>query len=211
MHGQLSATIPKVSYDRSTLKVDGALIFDIFDGELKISNLNLLEPLGASPHLTGDIEMREIDLELLTRAFSFGNVTGRVDARVNDLELINWEPVKFDAMIESSPGKYPKRISQAAVGHISALGGAGASAAIQLSFLRIFKTFGYSKIGLSCRLRNGVCEMNGIEPVNGGFVIVKGGGVPELNVFGYNRNVNWNELLSRIKKITKGEVKAVVK
>ncbi len=212
MYGKLSAVIPKVSYAQSTLKIDGALLFNIFDGTVTAKNLELLDPLGSAPHLTSNLEMRNLDLNLLTRTFSFGSVTGKIDAQLDNVELINWEPVKFDAKIVSSPGDYPKRISQTAVGNISALGGASASAAIQRTFLRFLKTFGYSKIGLSCHLRNGVCEMGGIEPVAGnGFLIVKGGGVPEINVIGYNRRVNWHELLNRVKNITKGEIKPVIK
>jgi len=143
---------------------------------------------------------------LLTRTFSFGNITGRIDGEAKALELVNWQPVRFDARVASSAGEYPRRISQAAVQNISALGGAGAAAAIQRSFLRFFETFGYSAVGLSCRLENGVCRMGGIENVPQGYVIVKGGGIPAITVLGYNRNVGWRKLIERLKRITEGNV-----
>ncbi|HEX5538437.1 MAG TPA: hypothetical protein VFX01_01500, partial [Methylophilaceae bacterium] len=133
--------------------------------------------------------------------------------------------VQFDAALYSSPGDYKKKISQRAVENISALGGAGAAAAIQRSFLRFFDEFNYKMIGLSCRLRNGQCLMGGIESVNNmtasgqavvnkstpAFVIVKGSGVPSITVMGYNHSVNWNELLSRLKRITEGNSKPIIK
>jgi hypothetical protein len=206
MHGTLSAEIPNVSYRESTLKVDSALLFKVFDGTVAARNLALENPLGKVPRLTGDVEMRNLDLDLLTRTYSFGKMTGRIDAEIKALELVNWEAVHFDARVASSAGDYPRRISQAAVQNISALGGAGAAAAIQRSFLRFFETFGYSALGWSCKLQLGVCQMGGIENVPQGYVIVRGGGIPAISVMGYNRNVGWRELLDRLKRVTEGNV-----
>jgi hypothetical protein len=137
-------------------------------------------------------------------------MTGRLDGDVKNMVLSRWQPVQFDASFRSAEGRYPKKISQRAVENISALGGAGAAAAIQRSFLRFFKEFNYSKIGLSCKLRKGICEMDGVEPAKDGYVIVKGSGVPAITVLGYNRNVSWGELLSRIQRVTQGNAKPVI-
>ena len=130
---------------------------------------------------------------------------------VHGLELFDWKPIKFDASLVSSHGNYPRRISQAAVQNISSLGGSGAAAAIQRSFLHIFEEFGYTKIGWSCSLRNGICQMGGIESEHmpQGYVIVKGGGIPAITVIGYNRNVDWWELISRLQRITQKNVKPI--
>jgi hypothetical protein len=211
MHGTLSGTIPKVSYTGNTLEMDGALLFKVFDGTVELRNMMVLDPMGRAPSLVADLAMRNLDLNLLTGVFSFGNMQGRVDVAVNGLELFDWKPIKFDASVMSSPGNYPRRISQAAVQNISSLGGSGAAAAIQRSFLHIFEEFGYSKIGWSCSLRNGICHMGGIESehIPQGYVIVKGGGIPAITVIGYNRNVDWWELINRLQRITQKNVKPV--
>lgn len=211
MHGTLSGTIPEVRYRRQALSMDGALRVNAFDGNIGVSKLELVEPFGRAPRLQAEVDMKALDLELLTRAFDFGTITGRADATVHGLELSNWEPVRFDARIASSAGNYPKKISQRAVQNISALGGAGAAAAIQRSLLRFFDQFGYEKLGLSCRLQNAVCEMDGIERAPQGYVIVKGGGIPAISVIGYNRSVSWRELVDRLKRITQDNVKPIVK
>lgn len=210
MHGTISAEIPRVSYERSTLKVDGALLFRVFDGTVTARNVELTEPFGRAPRLRADLEARALDLELVTRTFAFGRVTGRVDAIVAGLELSGWRPVAFDARIASSPGDYPRRISQRAIRSITALGAAGAGSAIQGTFLRFFDQFGYEKLGLSCRLHNGVCEMGGIEDAPQGYVIVKGGGIPALTVMGYNRSVNWHELIGRLGRVVQDNVRMIV-
>jgi len=90
-------------------------------------------------------------------------------------------------------------------------GGAGAAAAIQRSFLRFFKEFNYARIGLSCKLRNGSCAMDGVESTQSGYIIVKGSGIPAITVMGYNRTVSWGELLERIKRVTSGNASPVIK
>lgn len=211
MRGSVAGVIPAVHYQRGTLAMDGTLAIRVFDGMVSASNVRLIEPFARAPRLHADVEMRDLDLELLTGTFDFGTITGRIDARVQGLELVDWQPVRFDARFESSPGSYSRKISQRAVQNISALGGAGAAAAIQRSFLRFFDQFGYDRLGLSCRLENNVCEMDGIERAPQGYIIVKGGGVPAISVIGYNHRVDWGELVERLKRITEGNVKPIVK
>jgi hypothetical protein len=199
--GTLSGVIPKVSYSNQVAQVSGALLFRVFDGTVVVKELSVVEPLGVAPRLRAEMEMRNLDLDLLTQTYSFGQMQGRIDAVVGDLELQNWRPARFTAKISSSAGSYPKKISQQAVQNISSLGGAGGVGALQRSFLRIFEQFGYSKIGLSCVLRNNVCEMTGLEETPQGFIIIKGSGIPAITVKGFNRMVGWNELIERLSDI----------
>ena len=54
--------------------------------------------------------------------------------------------------------------------------------------------------------------MGGIEsePLPHGYLIVKGGGIPAITVIGYNRDVDWWELLNRLQRITKVEAKPAI-
>jgi hypothetical protein len=211
MSGKASAEIPLVTYSNGILTTDGSVVLNVFNGTATVTQLTMQTPLGIAPKLNADIALRNLDLGDLTRTFSFGAIEGKLDGDIEDLELQNWKPVRFDAMVQSSPGKYPKKISQRAVENISALGGGGAAAAVQRSFLRFFKQFNYGKMGLSCRLRNDICQMGGIESTPHGYVIVKGSGIPAITVMGYNQTVGWSELLGRIKRVTDGNSKAIVK
>lgn len=224
MAGVFSAAIPRISYADATLSLDGQWMIAVFDGYLAVDGLKIIEPFGKLPRLLVNIEARHLDLGMLTHTFSFGEIKGYLDADIGGLEMSGLRPLAFDAHLRSTSGDYPKRISQRAVQNISALGGAGAAAAIQRSFLNLFETFGYERIGLHCRLENGVCLMGGVEtppnpsrldqlagkfglPIPGmrsnlpanGYVIIQGGGLPSLNVIGYNHRVDWEELLARLK------------
>lgn len=204
MHGTLSAIIPQIHYGHEKLQVDGALLFKVFDGTVVVKDLSASDLFGPAPHLYANIDMLNLDLSLLTQTFSFGSIQGRLDVTVHDLEVFGWKPVRFDAKVASSAGNYPRKISQRAVENITALGGGGGTAVIQRSFLRFFDQFGYKKIGLSCHLTRGVCAMSGVSEAPTGYVIVEGGGIPALTVIGYNRTVDWNELLARLKRATQG-------
>jgi len=210
MSGKASAEIPLVTYAAGMLTTDGSVVLNVFNGTAKVTQLTMQSPLGIAPKLNADIALRNLDLGVLTSTFSFGAIEGKLDGDIKNLELQNWKPVKFDAVVQSSPGKYPKKISQRAVENISALGGGGAAAAVQRSFLRFFEQFNYGKMGLSCKLRNDICEMGGIESTPHGYVIVKGSGIPAITVMGYNDTVGWSELLARIKRVTDGNSRAVV-
>jgi hypothetical protein len=212
MEGLLSANIPRIHYEDRVLALDGALVVSIFDGYLAAAGLKVIEPFGPAPRLLADIDARHLDLAMLTNTYSFGSITGYIDADVKGLEMLGWQPQAFAARIETSPGEFRKRISQRAVQNISSLGGAGAGAAIQRSFLRFFETFGYERIGLSCTLIGGICEMGGIEETggDGGYLMVKGGGLPALNVMGYNRRVGWDVLVSRLRAIAAGNSRPVI-
>jgi len=212
MLGKLAGRIPRVSYDGHSVSVEGALLFDVFDGSVVATQLKLSDAFGRVPRLSANLAMRNLDLDLLTRTFSFGNMQGRIDADVNDLQLQDWQPLRFDARVYSSAGKYPKKISQKAVQNISALGGVGAAAAIQRSFLGFFENFGYDRIGWRCVLRNGVCTMGGIDEANHGtYTLIEGGGIPAINVMGYNRTVSWGELTTRLKRVTQGNAAPIIK
>jgi hypothetical protein len=227
MRGVLSASLPGLRVAPGEIALDGALVISVFDGYLQATRLQVLEPFGVASRLYADVEARRLDLAQLTETFSFGSVSGFIDADVNGLELVHWRPVRFAARVSSSPGNYPRRISQRAVQNISALGGPGAVAAIQRSMLGVFDTFGYREMGVSCVLADGVCSMGGVDGMDGavtddatrkaggrtdgGFPIVRGGGIPALNVIGYNRQVDWNELIERLRRVIESNVAPVIK
>ncbi len=203
LHGQLSGTIPDVRYQVHQITVGGTLHVNLFGGQTLIRDLKLTRPFGVLPQLQANIELKNIDLKTLTQTFDFGEITGKLDGKITHLRLSNWQPVQFDAVFATPEGdKSRHRISQRAVNNLSEIGG-GAAGALQRSFLRFFEHFSYQKLGLSCQLRNEVCEMSGVGEAKQGYYIVKGGGFPpRIDVIGYTRRVNWPDLIARLKAVS---------
>jgi hypothetical protein len=210
--GKLSGVIPNVNYRDGDLSVGGMLLVRVFDGEVTLSNLRLAQPLSVVPRLWVDARASNIDLETLTRTFSFGRIEGRLDGRVDKLYMEAWRPVAFDAAFATPEGdKSRHRISQKAVDNISSIGGGGLSGALSRSFMRFFEDFPYDRLGLSCRLENGTCEMDGVAPAANGYYIVKSRLLPpRLDVIGYAERVDWDSLVSQLVAVTRRQG-AVVK
>jgi len=199
MSGKLSGMVPDVRYTEGTLTLGGALLMRLFDGTISISNLVLRNPFGVAPHLAADARLGNIDLDALTRRFSFGRMSGRVDGHVLGLKMSNWVATRFDAWIGTPVDDRSRhRISQKAVDSIASIGG-GATGVLSSGFLSLFKSFAYDRIGLNCRLRNGVCTMGGVAPAKGGgYYIVRGKWLPRIDVIGHSHEVDWQELVDRL-------------
>ena len=203
--GRLSGVIPNVRYANGRLEVGGMLLVRAFDGDITLGNLQLLQPLSVIPQLRADARVDNIDLEALTGAFSFGRIEGRLDGRVDGLYLEAWRPVAFDASFATPAGDTSRhRISQKAVDNISSVGGGGVGGVLSRGMLRFFDDFPYDKLGISCRLENGTCEMGGVAPAANGYYIVKGRLLPpRLDVIGYSDRVNWRSLIAQLVAVTR--------
>lgn len=203
--GRLAGMIPRVRLDRGDVSVDGRLLVQVFDGDVVLRDVWLHDLFGRAPELGLSGELQRLDLELITRAFDVGRVQGRISGHARDLRLVDWSPVHMDLLLqtpEDDPGR--RRISQRAVENITELGG-GIQAAASVIFLQLFENFSYRRLGFRCQLRGVVCIAGGVaDQADGGFVLVEGGGLPQIRVIGYNRRVDWPELLERLGRIQGG-------
>ncbi|HSW15266.1 MAG TPA: hypothetical protein VLI06_20630 [Solimonas sp.] len=198
--GTLSGHLPGMRLENEVLSLDGALSAKVFDGDVTIDGLRVIQPFGVLPRVAADLRLRNLDLKTVTSAFSFGRMEGRLSGDFLGLRLLGWRPVAMNARLYTPPGDRSRhRISQRAIDSISRAGG-GPSGLLQRSALRLFDDFAYERIGWSCRLDNGICEMDGIEPAKaGGYVLVKGRLLPRIDVVGYSRRVGWDTFLSQLK------------
>ena len=182
----------------------------LFGGSVSLTELVMERPFGVAPTLSADIVIQDIDMEPMTAALGFGTITGRLDGRIAQLRMVDWSPVAFDARLNSDPDwKGRKRISQRAVEDISKVGGAGLVAGLQTQLLKLFDDFGYSRIGLACRLRDNVCAMDGVSSAGDGYTIVEGSGLPRIQVVGFRRRVDWPTLVARLVAATEGQAPVI--
>ena len=208
--GSISGKIPNARYQNNVLNLDGGLQISVFSGEVALSNLVMERPFGVAPTLSADVALDNIDMEPMTKAFDFGSITGSLDGTINNLRLVDWSPVAFDAKFYTDDKwKGKKRISQKAVRDISSVGGSGLMAGLQNQVLKIFDDFGYEKIGISCKLKDNICTMDGIGSAADGYTIVAGGGLPRIQVVGFRRRVDWPTLVSRLKAATEGQAPVI--
>jgi len=199
--GTLAASIPAVTLKDNLLVFQGNVESQVFGGRIVGSNIRLKDPLGRFPEFFADVRARDLDLGLLTQTFEVGSITGKLEVDVLGLELFGWSPTAFDARLATPKGDTSRhRISAKAVSSLSNVGGGGGGVvqALQSGVLRFFDEYNYDKLGITCKLVGDVCEMSGIEPAGVGYYIVKGAGLPRIDIIGSQGRVNWNQLLSSI-------------
>jgi hypothetical protein len=199
--GTLAASIPGVTLKDNLLVFEGNVESQVFGGRIVGSNIRLQDPLGRFPQFFADVRARDLDLGQLTQTFEVGSITGKLEVDVLGLELFGWSPTAFDARLATPKGdKSRHRISAKAVRSLANVGGAGGGVvqALQSGVLRFFDEYGYDKLGITCKLVGDVCEMSGVEPAGVGYYIVKGAGVPRIDIVGSQGRVNWNQLLASI-------------
>lgn len=208
--GTVEGRIPSAVYADNQLTLDGGLTMQLFGGRLDIGALAMERPFGVAPTLSADVTLQGIELLPLTAAFGFGEITGELAGRISGLRLVDWSPVAFDANLHSDPDyRGRQRISQRAVRDISSVGGNFFVSGLQNQALRLFSSFGYSRIGISCRLADEVCLMDGIGSHDGGYTIIEGSGLPRLTVVGFGRLVDWPVLVARLKAVTEGQMPVI--
>lgn len=209
--GNLSGGVPEIEFAGDRIEFRGGLDLYVFDGHLGVSGLALERPFGVAPALQADVHFENMDLEQLTRAFSFGGMSGRLFGTIAGLRLVDWTPVAFDAWLRTNGGG---RMSYKAVDDLTALGGGGGlGASLQTMALKIFDTFGYRRLGLRCRLVDEACTMGGIDPLPAdagdsrpaGYTIVEGSGLPRIVIVGHRRRVDWPTLVRRLGEATRGQ------
>jgi hypothetical protein len=204
--GTLGGAIPSLRWVDDHFELDGGLSANLFGGFVDVTSLSLQQPFGPTPVLAGDIALKQLDLAAITSVFNFGSISGPLDGSIHDLRLVNWSPAAFNASLLAGEGG---RISQRAVNNLTSVGGGGIVAGLQGAVLKLFKTFGYKRIGLTCVLQGTVCHMGGLEASDGGYTIVEGSGLPRLQVIGHQTQVDWPTLVTRLQDAIHGEAPQV--
>ncbi|MEQ8234611.1 MAG: hypothetical protein RLW61_21880 [Gammaproteobacteria bacterium] len=204
--GTLSGRLPLLSYRDGVVTLGGDLEARAFDGDITIGGLRIARPLGLVPEIEADIRMRNLDLAQITEVVPFGRITGRLDADIDNLRMLKGEPVRFDARFRTPADDDSRHLlSQRAVDTISRVAGGG-GAVLSTTFLRVFENFAYERLGISCRLENDVCHMDGIEPADDGYYIVKGAWLPRVDLIGRVHRVHWSRLMAQLEQaLAEGE------
>ena len=199
--GSVAGELKDMAYADQVFRIGGGLELRAFDGRLRVSDLNIQEPFSTVPILNADAAFDGLSLEQLTQTFSFGRIEGRLDGRISDIQLIGWQPDRFDLHFHTPvDDRSRRRISQRAVENLTELGNGGA-AALSTTFLRVFEEFRYSDIDLKVQLQGDTAQLGGLARPDEGYYLVKGAGLPRIDVIGRNRRVAWKDLVERLRQI----------
>ncbi len=201
--GKLSGELPLLSVSEGAVTLGGSLVARVFDGTARISELRIEQPFGANRRTSAEVRLDNLDLGLVTDVFTFGRITGRLDGAIRGLEMLQGRPIAFDARFYTpADDDSARRISRRALSNISEIAGSG-TAALSAGFLGLFDEFRYRSLGIRCVLEGDVCNMSGVQPAQQGYYLVKGSGLPRIDVIGHSREVNWPRLVAQITEALK--------
>ncbi|MEX0951937.1 MAG: hypothetical protein WDZ86_06610 [Gammaproteobacteria bacterium] len=209
--GDLSGDFSGLRYSQGQLRMDGELQLQLFGGQVRMTDLEILDLFGPVPRLAANVMVKAIDLERLTDTFAFGKITGKLSGHVSGLQLEDWQPVAFTAELSTRPiagvEKVRHRISQRALNNISQIGG-GLSGALSRGFLSYFDEYSYGELGISCRLSNGICELGGVDRFADGHYLLTRGGLfpPWVEVKLNGTMIGWEALIRGFQNIAEGEI-----
>lgn len=206
--GMISGTLPDIRLARDGLQLQQPVNVAVFDGSVQIERLHISRFFSDAPLAVFNLRLSRLDLQQLTNAFGIGEIEGRIEGSAEDIVLTNWRPQYFRARLQTpaqNPGR--RRISHEAVAYLSRASDGGSNLMVS-QFIRVLNRFPYDKLGFSAELANGVLTLDGIAPaVDGqnGYYLVKGRGVPHLDIIGHTREIDWAELLNRLKSASESE------
>jgi hypothetical protein len=201
--GTLGGNISSLQWVDGRYALQGELTIKAFDGSAEIRHLSVQHPFDSNPVLGGDISLHQLDLAPLADTFNFGSMTGRLDGVIDGLQLADGSPTAFKASLLAENGG---RISLRAANNLSVITGGTPASGLQGAVMKLFKTLGYKRMGISSSLQDGVCSFGGLDGSATGYTIVEGTGLPYVHVVGEQNRIEWPVFLHRLKAASQGTV-----
>jgi hypothetical protein len=202
LSGMVSGEIPNLSASEGRIRSDGEIRVAVFGGEARVRNVRVEELLSPVPALGLDLDFENLSLGEMTQALEVGRITGLARGGVRDLAIVNGQPLRFEAWMETVPrAGVSQRISVTAIRQLSILGGAGGDPLTQ-GLLSFFDEYRYAKMGFRCRLENDRFTLRGVEQFEGQEYLVVGAVLPpRVNVVSHTRVIAFSEMVRRLARI----------
>ncbi|MBI5740402.1 MAG: hypothetical protein HZA16_06740 [Nitrospirae bacterium] len=203
INGSLSGTVPRVTLTGNRLLTEGQIDLRLLDGHIRVSAFSIDDVAGPVASIKAGIEIKDIDLEKLTGAFDFGHISGVLEGDIDDLVIVNGQAEGFKASIETVKKKgIAQKISVDALKKISILGTGATTSILDRGIYRLFKQYGYEKIGFKAYLKNDNLLLLGVKREEGKQYLVEGGLLPpRVDVVTYSQNISFKEIVNRLKRI----------
>jgi hypothetical protein len=204
--GRLDGRIPKVRYATTASTLTAPSARRCSTAACGFQGLAMERPFGTAPTLAADVAFDDLNLQSLTEVFGFGEITGALDGSIRQLRLVDWSAQAFAGTCT------PTRTGRASGASASApcrIFPAWAAAeawgqGLQAQALKLFEDFRYRRIGIRCRLANGVCGWTGSVQWARALVSCKGQGCrAERGGFQPRRRLAY--LVDRLVAVTQGE------
>jgi hypothetical protein len=205
--GTLQGDLGPIRIDKEKVVIEGALKANVFDGTVEGKNLAIVQPFAPERGIQGELFFNHLNLEPVTRRFSFGKITGFVQGRVTDLLVRRNRPERFHLQVNTQevPG-VPKIINIKAIENIGLLGtGWGELDVLRKGINRFISEYAYREIGLSCTLEEDLFRLRGTIIEDGVEYLVRKPDWFGIDVINKNpdNEILFSDILERIRNMEK--------
>jgi hypothetical protein len=205
--GRINADFGVMAYQNQGLKSAGTAVINVFDGTITATNFfaeNLMLP---SRRIGGDVIIKNINLEEVTKKIAIGKISGILDGSLKGFTMEYGQPSSFILELASKekPG-VSQTISADAINNISILGN-GMGSVLSHGVTKYFKDYPYSKIGIRCVLLNDQFTVNGTVIEGDTEYLVRRGFLRGVDVVNQNRNnaISFRDMEERLQRISHHE------
>jgi hypothetical protein len=200
--GTLTGSIPQVQSVGNTLQTNGEIQAELFGGQARLGKLEIENPFSSLAAIRLDARLSGIDLEQVTKTFSFGRISGILEGSIDDLVITDGQPSQFRADVHSVDRGTEQRISVEALNKITVLSSGAGAGSLYGGLAGFFDSFRYSKLGFKASLKNDRLTLRGVESQGDQEFLVVGSFLPpRVNIVSHTQNIAFSELLRRLQQI----------
>ena len=207
IEGKLAGDLGTVSLNAARASASGALTAQVFEGTVTARDLNLVLPFSVERRFQGNVLLDHINLEPLTRVFSFGKISGFVQGTIEHLSIGRGYPERFHLTLKTQEvAGVPKKINVQAIENVSLLGtGWGELGGLRSGINRWFQEYPYREIGLTCTLAEGRVSLRGTIYEEDLEFLVRKPGLIGIDVINRNpeNEIDFSDMLERIRRMQK--------
>ena len=205
IEGTLGGNLGTIHLNVDQASASGELTARVFDGTVKVMDLGMVRPFDTGRRIQGKVLFDHLNLEPLTRLFSFGKISGYVQGTIEHLSLGLEYPERFYLTLKTQEvAGVPKKINVQAIENISLLGtGWGELGGLRSGINRWFQEYNYREIGLTCSLAEGRVTLRGTIFEDGLEFLVRKPGLIGIDVINRNpeNEIDFLDMLERIRRI----------
>ena len=207
IEGKLEGNLGTINLNVDQASASGELTARVFDGTVKATDLGVIRPFDTGRRIQGKVLFDHLNLEPLTRLFSFGKISGYVQGTIEHLSFGPEYPERFYLTLKTQEvAGVPKKINVQAIENVSLLGtGWGELGGLRSGINRWFQEYDYREIGLTCSLVEGRVTLRGTIFEDGLEYLVRKPGLIGIDVINRNpeNEIDFSDMLERFRRIKK--------
>ncbi|MEW6185138.1 MAG: hypothetical protein AB1585_05290 [Thermodesulfobacteriota bacterium] len=207
LSGILSGDLETIRLNKEKIIMEGLLKAEVFEGTVEGENWVIEQPFSSNRSFRGDLSFSHLNLEPITRFFSFGKITGYIEGEVNDLIFRNNLPERFRLLARTqNVPKVSKVINVTAIENIGFLGtGWGELDVLRKGLNRFITEYVYREMGIFCSLEEDLFTLRGTIIEDGVEYLVRKPGFFGIDIINKNpdNEILFSDIMDRLQRIGK--------